>query len=66
MNGLAAIAGPLLLSQTLSHFTGPQAPVHFAGAAFALAAAISLGALGVFLFATRGFTRLAPAAPARP
>lgn len=60
-NGLAAIFGPLVLSQTLSHFTAPDAPVHFAGAAFALAAAISLGALGVFLWATRDFRRLAPA-----
>lgn len=52
-NGLGAIIGPLLLTQALAAATSPGAPIHFPGAAFALAAFISLFALGLFLWATR-------------
>lgn len=56
LNGIAAIASPLLLTQTLAYFTGPSAPVHFAGAAFTLSAFIALGALALF-FVTQRHTR---------
>ncbi|ATE64832.1 TCR/Tet family MFS transporter [Rhizorhabdus dicambivorans] len=44
LNAIGAIAGPLLLNPTLSYFTGPNAPVHFPGAAFVIASAFAFAA----------------------
>jgi DHA1 family tetracycline resistance protein-like MFS transporter len=51
-NGLGSIIGPFLLTYTLSAATAPGLAHRFPGAAFALAAAISLGALLLFAWAT--------------
>jgi MFS transporter, DHA1 family, tetracycline resistance protein len=40
--GLGAIVGPFALTQTLSYFSSPGAPVHFPGAAFLLASLLAL------------------------
>ncbi|RVT94063.1 MFS transporter [Sphingomonas crocodyli] len=45
LNAIGAIAGPLLLNPALAYFTGPKAPVHFAGAAFIIAAIFAFAAL---------------------
>lgn len=51
--GLSSIIGPLALTQTLARFSGPDAPIHFPGAAFVLAAALGLVSLSL-LVAERG------------
>lgn len=61
LNGIGAIVSPFLLTQTLAYFTGPQAPIYFAGAAFVLSALIVCAALALFVWAARDFRRLAPA-----
>jgi MFS transporter, DHA1 family, tetracycline resistance protein len=43
--GLGSIAAPLILTQPMAYFTGSDAPVHFPGAAFAIAAAFGVAAL---------------------
>ncbi len=43
--GLGSIAGPLILTQPLAYFTGSDAPVHFPGAAFLIAAVFGVLAL---------------------
>jgi MFS transporter, DHA1 family, tetracycline resistance protein len=43
--GLGSIAGPLILTQPMAYFTGSDAPVHFPGAAFVIAAAFGVAAL---------------------
>jgi MFS transporter, DHA1 family, tetracycline resistance protein len=43
--GLGSIAGPLILTQPMAYFTGSDAPVHFPGAAFAIAAVFGVLAL---------------------
>jgi MFS transporter, DHA1 family, tetracycline resistance protein len=43
--GLGSIAAPLILTQPMAYFTGSDAPVHFPGAAFAIAAAFGVLAL---------------------
>ncbi len=43
--GLSAVIGPFMLTQTLARFSGVDAPVHFPGAAFLLAALLALSAL---------------------
>jgi DHA1 family tetracycline resistance protein-like MFS transporter len=47
--GLSSIIGPLALTQTLAHFSGPDAEVHFPGAAFLLAATFASIALFLLL-----------------
>ncbi len=47
LTSIANVAGPLLMTQTLGYFTSVNAPVHFPGAAFVLAALIN--SVGVFL-----------------
>jgi len=44
---VANVAGPLLMTQTLAHFTASDAPIYFPGAAFLLAAVIN--AIGLTL-----------------
>jgi MFS transporter, DHA1 family, tetracycline resistance protein len=43
--GLGSIAAPLILTQPMAYFTGSDAPVHFPGAAFAIAAVFGVAAL---------------------
>jgi MFS transporter, DHA1 family, tetracycline resistance protein len=40
---LTSIFGPMLMTGLFSYFTGPKAPFHFSGAAFALGAVFMLG-----------------------
>ena len=42
MMGLGSIIGPLLLVKPMAWFTGPRAPVHFPGVAFAIAALVTV------------------------
>ena len=50
---LAAIAGPLLMSQLFGRFTAPTAPAQVPGAAFLAASLLAWICLGVFWSATR-------------
>ena len=50
---LAAIAGPLLMSQLFGRFTSPTAPAHVPGAAFLAASLLTWTCLGVYWSATR-------------
>jgi DHA1 family tetracycline resistance protein-like MFS transporter len=52
---IGAIIGPLLMTQTFAAFTGPQAIVHFPGAAFVVAGLLSMVAIGVFVANQRSF-----------
>lgn len=45
---LASLIGPLLMTQALAHFTEAGAEIHFPGAAFLLAAILTLLAIAVF------------------
>ena len=47
MMGLGAIIGPLLLVKPMAWFTGPRAPVHFPGVAFAIAALVTFAAIAL-------------------
>lgn len=51
--GLCSIIGPLSLTQTLSYFTQPGAPVYFPGAAFVLAATLAGVCLTLLLWQLR-------------
>jgi DHA1 family tetracycline resistance protein-like MFS transporter len=51
--GLSSIIGPLSLTQTLSYFTQPGAPVYFPGAAFVLAATLACVCLTLLLWQLR-------------
>jgi len=50
---LAAIVGPLLMTQLFGRFTAPNAPVHVPGAAFLAAALLTLVCLAMYWSATR-------------
>jgi len=52
--GLGSIVGPLAMTQTLAHFTGPDARHQFPGAVFLLAAALAALTLVVLLVQVRG------------
>ncbi len=45
---LAAIVGPLVMTQAFATFSGPAAPVHLPGAAFVIAAVLATGSFGLF------------------
>jgi DHA1 family tetracycline resistance protein-like MFS transporter len=61
MLSVSAIIGPLLMTHALAFFTGASAPVHFPGAAFALAGALTIVSMLIVAFATRrSFARWAP------
>ena len=45
--GLGALIAPLLLVKPMAWFTGPNAPVHFPGIAFVIAALVTLGAIAL-------------------
>ena len=47
MMGLGSIIGPLLLVKPMAWFTGPRAPVHFPGVAFAIAALVTVAAIAL-------------------
>jgi DHA1 family tetracycline resistance protein-like MFS transporter len=47
--GISSVIGPLVLTQTLAHFSRPDAEVHFPGAAFALAALLALVSLALLV-----------------
>ncbi|MGQ0701547.1 MAG: TCR/Tet family MFS transporter [Gemmatimonadales bacterium] len=61
LNSLAAILGPLLMTQLFWRFTGPGAPLRLPGAAFLAASLLTLACLALYWFATRD----AVPAPAR-
>ena len=48
VGSLAAIIGPLMLTQSFTYFTSESAPVYFPGAAFFIAALLTL--IGIILF----------------
>ena len=50
---LTLIFSPVLMTQTLQYFSGETAPVHFPGAAFLLAAIVTLAALVPFVIGIR-------------
>lgn len=50
---LAAIVGPLLMTQLFGRFTAPNAPAHVPGAAFLAASLLTWICLGVYWSATR-------------
>jgi DHA1 family tetracycline resistance protein-like MFS transporter len=50
---IASIVGPVASSQTLGYFTGPRAPVHFAGAAFALSSLFTMASMAVVAWGAR-------------
>ena len=45
--GVGNVLAPLVLTAPLAWFTGPDAPIHFPGAAFAIASLFGLAALGM-------------------
>jgi DHA1 family tetracycline resistance protein-like MFS transporter len=49
MMSLTTIIGPLLMTQTLGHFSAPNAPIYFPGAAFLLATGLALISLALIL-----------------
>ena len=51
--GLAAIAGPIALTQTLAHYSAADAQPYFPGAAFLLAAGLATVCLGLLTFQLR-------------
>lgn len=53
LSSITTIAGPLIFTQMFGHFTGPDAPVTFAGAPYLLAAFFILSAALVFLAKVR-------------
>jgi MFS transporter, DHA1 family, tetracycline resistance protein len=58
---LSAIIGPPLMTQVFAHFSAPAAPVHFPGAAFVTAAALTAGCAALFVRALRRARRGAAA-----
>lgn len=54
VSSITTIIGPLLFTQIFSHFTGPSAPVNFAGAPFAFAALILFAGFVIFVVKLRG------------
>lgn len=54
VSSITTIIGPLLFTQIFSHFTGPSAPVVFAGAPFAFAAVILFVGFLIFVVKLRG------------
>ncbi|WP_420962654.1 TCR/Tet family MFS transporter [Brucella sp. IR073] len=53
LSSITTIIGPLIFTQLFGIFTGPRAPVDFAGAPFAAAAFFVLVAVGVFVWRVR-------------
>lgn len=53
LSSITTIAGALIFTQTFGYLTGPDAPVAFAGAPYALAAVILLSGVAVFVLKVR-------------
>ena len=53
VGSVAAIIGPLLMTQSFSFFTGNEAPVYFPGVAFTIAGILAIGSLIIFAFNLR-------------
>jgi len=62
MSSLTAIISPPFMTQVFALFTGPSAPIYFAGAPWLAAAVLTLLSLALFMRAT---TTLATPAPSR-
>jgi DHA1 family tetracycline resistance protein-like MFS transporter len=63
LQSVAAIVGPPALTGAFAAFSRPEASVRFPGAPYALAAALTVGAIGIVaVFARRVFARAVPAA----
>ncbi len=60
MMSLTSIISPLMMTQIFGFFTSSEAPVYFPGAAFMLAAILTLVALLLFVKATVGIPRHLP------
>jgi DHA1 family tetracycline resistance protein-like MFS transporter len=60
INALAAIIAPAIYNPALAWFTGPAAPFHFPGIAFAMATVAAAVALGM-LFVLRRAPQTPPA-----
>lgn len=54
VSSITTIIGPMIFTQVFSHFTGPAAPVVFAGAPFALAAVMLFAGFVIFVVKLRG------------
>jgi DHA1 family tetracycline resistance protein-like MFS transporter len=54
LSSITTIIGPLIFTQLFGYFTGPSAPLTFAGAPYAMAAAFIIIASGVFAWKVRG------------
>lgn len=63
MSSLTAIISPPFMTQLFAAFTGPGAPVYFAGAPWLAAAILTLLALALFIRATATLTVPAPGRP---
>jgi DHA1 family tetracycline resistance protein-like MFS transporter len=48
VGSIAAIIGPLMMTQSFAVFTGPGAPIYFPGVAFLLAGVLTVAALAIF------------------
>ncbi len=48
VGSIAAIIGPLMMTQSFSYFTGPAAPVYFPGIAFTVAGVLTIIAIVIF------------------
>ncbi len=57
VQSLTAIIGPLLMTQLFFSFNAPDAAVKIPGAAFYVASVLTLGALALLLFVTRGLAK---------
>lgn len=53
LSSITTIVGPLIFTQLFGMFTGPAAPVSFAGAPYALAAVILLAGVAIFVLRVR-------------
>lgn len=60
MSSLTAIISPPFMTQLFALFTGPSAPVYFAGAPWLVAAGLTLLSLALFVRATATLTAPAP------
>jgi DHA1 family tetracycline resistance protein-like MFS transporter len=66
VSSITTIIGPLIFTQVFGHFTGPSAPVVFAGAPFALAALMLVVGLIIFVVKLRGAGSSGNLAPQSP
>ena len=63
LGSLTAILSPPFMTQVFAAFTGADAPVYLPGAPYLVAAALTLGALAVFLKATAQLAETPAATP---